>query len=66
MLIATVVCSARPQCTVRHSGTSLGYLRKKLLNVPERGVAICIKTARSGTWHGVESVKNIFIAVSII
>jgi len=52
-------------CTVRHSGTLLGYLRK-LRDVPEHGVAICIKTARSGTWHGVESVQNIFIVVTII
>jgi len=43
MLIGTIVCSARPQCTVRHSGTSIGYLRKELCDVPERGVAICIK-----------------------
>jgi len=42
-LIATIVCSVRPLCTVRHSGTWLGDLRKELRDVPERGVAICVK-----------------------
>jgi len=42
MMIATIVCSARPPCTVR-LGTSLGYLSKELRDVPKRGVAICIK-----------------------
>jgi len=44
MLIATMVCGAHPNCTVRHSRTSLGYLRKELRDVPKRGVAIFIKT----------------------
>ena len=40
------------QRTARHSGTWCSDLREK--------------TARSGTWHGVENVKNIFVAVTTI
>jgi len=37
------MCSARPPCAVRHSGTWLGDQRKELHNVLEHGVAICVK-----------------------
>jgi len=42
-LIATIVCSARTPPTVGRSGTWLGDLRKELHDVPERGVAFCVK-----------------------
>jgi len=65
-LIATIVYSARRPYAVKHSGTWLGDQRKELRDVLERGVEIWVKNARSGTWHGVQSVKIIFIAVTII
>jgi len=52
-LIATIVCSARPPCAVRHSETWLGDQRKELRDVPERGVAICVRncTFRNVAWR---------------
>jgi len=52
-LIATIVCSARPPCAIRHSGTWLGDQRKELRDVLERGGEICVKncTFRNVAWR---------------
>ena len=49
-LIATIVCSARPPCAVRHSGTWFGDLREKL-HVQERGMAFKVLKLFSLLWQ---------------